>query len=154
MTSRLFKTGLVIVLLTVTTSLLHSEPADLPTKVDSSITASVDKKQQIINIKKLLKEFRKVEYATTCASNAVEAGSDSSVLPSLLFNLAGWEVPYAKDQFNLAMEKYALLLSKCEKDTTGCTDLTDPVIDYSKALQVCRRLLTDHPRQPFIDKVM
>lgn len=154
MTCRSLKPATVIIFLIIAASLVQSKPVYLPANVDSTKAAAVSKKQQIHNLKNLLKEYRKVELATTCARNAVEAFSDSSFLPSLLFNLAEWEVRFAKEQFNLEMEKYALLLSKCEKDTTGCSDLTDPLINYDTALKVCRRLLENYPRQPFIDKVM
>ncbi len=154
MTNHLLKTGIVISFLIVTTLRLHSMPAYLPAKVDSAKTTSLTKKQQIANWKNLVKEFRKVELGTICARNAVKAFSDSSFLPSLLFNLAEWEVRFAKENFNLEMEKYAFLLRKCEKDTSACSDLKDPVINYNAALKACRRLLNEFPRQPFIDKVM
>ncbi|MBD3288367.1 tetratricopeptide repeat protein [candidate division KSB1 bacterium] len=154
MTCDLLKTLYVIALLLLLSLPSYPKTSNSQIPSDSKRTSSPTKKQELNNLRMLMREFRKVELATKCARNAVKAFSDSSFLPSLLFNLAEWEVRYAKEQFNLEMEKYALLLRKCEKDTTGCNDLSDPLIDYSAALKVCRRLLNDYPQQPFIDKIM
>lgn len=120
---------------------------------DLQVDTSRDTKAEKHEYQTLVEEIKKVDYATQCARNAVEAFADSAFLPELLFNLSEWEVRREKLRFEIEMMKYDRQMLLFDHGKLA-KEPTEPCLTYGTTLRINHRILDEYPDFPFINKVL
>ncbi len=101
----------------------------------------------------LIDQIKKVDYATQCAQNAVNAFADSAFLPDLLFQLSEWEVQRAKLHYELAMMKYDNQMALLDTSKSK-VEPVEPSLNYENALEINKKIIENYPGFPYMNKVL
>ncbi|UCE05567.1 MAG: hypothetical protein JSW07_18475, partial [bacterium] len=121
----------------------------LPQTVSGQSKSSTvnDNKEQSHYYKNLIEQIKKVDYATQCARNAVEAFADSAFLPELLFQLSEWEIQREKLYYELAMIKYDYQLELYESGKLT-QEPAEPSLSFENALNINQQIIDKYPEVP------